>query len=579
MYVTAIPNHGSRPTILLRESYREDGKVKNRTIANLTHLPPEKVAALREALGGERGRARVGGGGFEITRSRPHGHVVAVLGTLRRLGVERILSAKRCRERDLTVAMIAARILKPSSKLATARGINHATLESTLGEELGVDGATEDDLYGALDWLLGRQERVEKELAARHLRDGALVLYDLTSTYFEGRCCPLARIGHSRDDKHNKLQIEFGLLCDKDGRPCAVEVFEGNTADPKTLTTQIEKLRTRFGIQRVIMVGDRGMITSARIREDFDADRGIHWITALRAPAIKKLVEEGSLQLSLFDERDLAEISSPSFPGERLVVCRNPLLADERGRKRKELLDATERELAKIAAAVRREKRPLRGQGRIGIRLGRVLNRYRVEKHFQVDFTDTSFSFKRNEESIAAEAALDGIYVIRASVASEDMNSEELVSSYKGLSRVERAFRSFKLVDLNVRPIHHRLADRVRAHVFLCMLAYYVEWHMRRALAPVLFDDDDKEGAEAARKSPVAPAKRSLRAERKAETKRTEDGIPVESFRSLLANLATVAKNRIQPTHPGAPAFDLVTVPTSQQERVFELLEVTLRST
>lgn len=578
MYVTAIPNRGSRPTILLRESYREDGKVKNRTLANLTHLSPEKLSALQAAFGGGKSGAMLDGG-FDITRSRPHGHVAAVLGTLRRLGIERMLSTRWCAERDVAVAMIVARVLRPGSKLATARGLNQATLESTLGEELGVDRATEDDLYRAMDWLLTRQERVEKQLTARHLGDGALVMYDLTSTYVEGRCCPLARIGHSRDDKRNKLQIEFGLLCAKTGCPCSVEVFEGNTADPKTMTAQIKKLRDRFGIEHMIVVGDRGMITSARIREDFDAENGIQWITALRAPAIKKLVEDGSLQLSLFDERDLAEISSPSFPGERLVVCRNPLLAEERGRKRRELLEATERELAKIEAAVRRERRPLRGQGKIGIRLGRVANRYKVEKHFQVDFTDTSFSFKRIEENIAAETALDGIYVIRASVSSEHMDSEELVRSYKGLSRVERGFRTFKLVDLNVRPIHHRLADRVRAHVFLCMLAYYVEWHMKRELAPMLFDDDDKDGAEAARESPVAPAKRSPRAQRKAEKKRTEDGIPVESFRSLLANLATIVKNRIQPTHPGAPAFDLVTVPTSQQKRAFELLKVDLRPT
>jgi len=481
---------------------------------------------------------------FEIVRTRPHGHVAAVLGTLRRLGLERLLSRERSRERDLAEAMIVSRIIDPRSKLATARGLGEETLFSSLGEVLGVEEAEVDELYEAMDWLLARQERIEAGLAKRHLSEGTLVLYDVSSTYFEGRRCPLARLGYPRDGNKGKLQIVFGLLCSMKGCPVAVEVFEGNTGDPTTVGRQIEKIRGRFDLKRVVLVGDRGMITDARIREDLKSVEGLSWITALRAPAIRKLVSEGSLQLSMFDERDLAEIRSDRYPGERLIVCRNPLLADERRRKREELLEATEKELRKILEATTRSKRRLMGKEKIGVRVGRMVGRFKMGKHFRLDIAEESFRYERNTESIAAEAALDGIYVVRTDVPEEMLNAEESVRAYKGLSRCERAFRSYKSVDLKVRPIHHRLEDRVRAHVFLCMLAYYVEWHMRETLCEILFDDHDKAAGEARRHSIVSPAKRSPAAEAKAHMKRTEEGLPVHSFQSLLKDLATLAKRR-----------------------------------
>jgi transposase len=572
MYIVDVPNRNSRPATLLRESYREDGKVKNRTLSNLSNWPRPKVEAFRAVLKGAT-TAAVFRDSLQIVRSRPHGHVAATLGTLHRLQLDSLIASRRSRERDLCVAMIVGRILDPRSQLFTARGFSIKTLSSSLSETLGIEGASEDELYEAMDWLLPRQQSIETRLAKRHLHDGCLVLYDLTSTYFEGRHCPIARRGYSRDGHKDKLQIVFGLLTDGEGCPVAVEVFEGNTADPKTVPAQVKKLRERFGLTRVVLVGDRGMITNARIEQDLEP-AGLDWITALRGPAIRKLVESGALQLSLFDDKDLAEIVSPDYPGERLIVCRNPLLAAERTRKRQELLEATEKELHKITQATVRPKRPLRGKAAIGLRVGRVLGRFKMAKHFQVKITDSSVQFERRTDRINAEAALDGFYVVRTSLPATRLSPEDTVRSYKRLSRVERAFRSLKTVDLKVRPIHHRRPDRVRAHVLICMLAYYVEWHMRRALAPLLFDDEDQAGAEKRRTSVVAPAKRSLSAEAKALTRRTEGDLPVQAFQALLADLATLAKNRVLLGKGDADAFDMLTTPTALQQKAFDLLNV-----
>jgi transposase len=575
MYIETVPNHGSRPTVLLREGWREDGKIKKRTIANLTDWPEHKVRALAAVLKGDSVVGNINQA-FDIVRSRPHGHVAAVLGTLRRLKLDRLLASGPSRERDLCVALIAARLFSPGSKLATTRAFAVETAESTLGELMGVDDADEDECYAAMDWLFARQSSIEKSLAKRHLSDGTLVLYDVTSTYFEGHSCPLAKLGHSRDGKKDKLQIVVGLLTNSEGCPVAVEVFEGNTGDPKTLASQIGKVRERFGLKHVVLVGDRGMITDARIREDFSKAEGLDWITSLRAPAIAALVESGSLRLSLFDQKDLAEISDPSYPRERLVVCKNPLLAEERARKRRELLAATERDLELVAKAVVRTKRPLRGKDQIGLRVGKVLGHYKMAKHFKLTITDDSFCYERDENGIASEAALDGIYVVRTTVSAERLACEDVVRSYKRLSVVERAFRSLKTMDLHIRPIHHHKADRVRAHVLLCMLSYYVEWHMRRALAPLLFDDEDKPAGEALRSSVVAPAERSPAATQKANTKRTAEGGPVHSFATLIRDLATLVKNRVQPRTDGADAFDIITKPTPTQKKALDLLNVRL---
>lgn len=572
MYVDVVPNRGSRPAILLRRGFREGKKVRKQTLANLSDWPAEQIEALRAVLRGE--TVVPVNEAFTIERSLPHGHVSAVLGTLRRLGVERLLTSRRSRQRDLCVAMIAERIMAPRSKLAMARGLDGES--STLATALGLGAVDEDELYGAMDWLVKRQGKIEASLARRHLADGTLVFCDVTSTYFEGRKCPLARLGHSRDGRRDRLQVVFGLLCDPEGRPVAVEVFAGNTADPSTLGTQLDKLQRRFGLGRLVMVGDRGMLTAARIREEL-VPRELEWITALRAPAIRKLVAEGSLQLSLFDERDLAEIRSPDYPGERLIVCRNPLLADERARKRGELLAATEAELDKVVAATRRKRGPLRGKDQIGLRVGKVLGRFKMAKHFRIEIAEESFGYERDETKIAAEAALDGIYVVRTNVGAERLSADQAVCTYKNLSRVERAFRSLKSVDLKVRPVHHRLAGRVRAHVFLCMLAYYVEWHLRRRLAPLLFDDEDPAAGEARRASVVAKAKRSPAAEEKASRRITEDGLPVHSFQDLLRQLATLCLNRVRPKIPNATAFDQYTAPTPLQQKAFDLLGVSPR--
>jgi len=557
-------------THLLRRTYREDGKVKHQTVGNISHLPDHVIEMIRRAL---RGEAVVPAAAvFQIERSLPHGHVAAVLGTLRRLGLDRMVASRRSRQRDLVVAMIVARLLDARSKLATARGLDAAT--SSLADVLDLGTVDEDELYGAMDWLLARQDKIERALAKRHRRDGTLVLCDVTSTYFEGRTCPLARLGHNRDGKRGLLQVVFGLLCDAEGRPVAVEVFEGNTGDPSTVASQVATLQERFGLERVVLVGDRGLLTSARIREDLAPREGLGWITALRAPAIRKMIKNQTFQLSLFDQQDLAEVSDPEYPGERLIVCRNPLLAEERARKREELLAATERDLEAIAAATRREKRALRGKDQIGLRVGKVLGRYKVGKHFRLAIEGESFSWERDEAKIAAEAALDGVYALRTNVPANELSAAQTVKAYKDLSRVEAGFRCFKGIDLKVRPIHHRLADRVRAHIFLCMLAYYVEWHLRDRLAPLLFEEDDPVGAAARRESIVAPARRSESADRKASSLETEDGLPVHSFPDLLSYLATLCKNEVSAQLPEPVHFEQYTVATPLQRRAFELLEV-----
>jgi transposase len=570
MYVARVPNRGSPPAILLRESYREGGKVKNRTLANLSRWPEHKVDALSRALKGLP-PARDLSGAFEITRSLPHGHVAAVLGTARRLGIEELIDPTPSRTRDLVVAMLIAQVIDPGSKLAFARGLRTQTATSSLGQVLGVAGCDEDDLYAAMDWLLARKDSIESSLAARYLVNGTLVLYDVSSAAFEGRTCPLGAIGHPRDGVKGRLQIVYGLLCTTAGIPIAIEVFKGNTGDPNTLAAQISKLKQRFGLSRVCLVGDRGMLTNARIRDEVRPAQ-LDWISALRAPQIKALVEDGALQLSLFDEQDLFEISSPQFPGERLVCCHNPVLAEQRTRKRQELLAATEKELTPIAAATRRATRPLRGKDRIALRVGKVINHYKMAKHFTLQITDDSFTFTPNTEAIAAEAALDGIYVLRTSLPDHTLERDDVLARYKGLEDVERFFRTLNS-ELDVRPIRHRLADRVRAHMFLRMLSYYLVWHMKQALAPILFHDNDKPAAAAKRANPVAAAQRSDDALAKAARKRTTDNTPVHSFTSLLADLATVCANQIQPTDD-MPAFTIITNPTPLQRRAFDLLDV-----
>src|SRR6266700_3874934 len=572
MYVESVPNRNSPPAILLREASRVDGKIVKRTLANLSSWPAAQIDALRRVL--KRESLVSPADAFQILCASPHGHVAAALGTLRRLGLEPILSRSRGPERDLVVAMIVARILEPASKLATARGFHPETATSSLPAVLGLDEAIDEvQLYRSLDWLLERQQSIENALAKRHLVEGSVILYDVSSTYFEGRHCPLARFGHSRDERSGNLQIVFGMLTNAGGCPVAVEVFEGNTGDPKTVASQVRKLRERFKLERIVLVGDRGMLTSARIREDLKTVDGVDWITALRAPQIQALVTAGALQLSFFDQRDLAEISHPDYPGERLIACRNPLLAADRARKRQELLAATEKDLAKIRARTQRAKKPLRGKDAIGVAVGKVLGHYKMAKHFQLVIEDSDFRFERKQSQIDAEAALDGIYVIRTSVLPEAASAEQAVRHYKSLSMVERVFRSTKSVDLKIRPIHHHLADRVRAHILLCMLAYYIEWHMRRALAPILFDDDDPAAAQAQRDSIVAPAKRSPKALHKAQSKRAEDGLPVHSFQTLLADLGTVAKNTAVINQT---TMQIITTPTPLQQRALDLLKVPL---
>ncbi|HYN49997.1 MAG TPA: IS1634 family transposase [Thermoleophilaceae bacterium] len=546
-------------TTLLRRSFREDGKVKKQTLANLSHLPPEAIEAIRATL---RGEVLVAADeAFAIERSLPAGHVAAAMAMARRLELARLLDRKPSRQRDLCLAMICQRAIAPASKLATVRALR----QSTLAAELGVESADEDELYAALDWLLARQQRIEDRLAQRHLKGGELVLYDVSSSYFEGRTCPLAKLGYSRDGKRGTLQVVYGLLCDKPGRPLAVEVFSGELHDDKTLPSQIDKLKARFGLSTVIVVSDRGMVTKANL-ELMRSSEGVEWITALKAPQIKALVASGALQLSLFDERDLGEITAPDYPGERLVVCRNPLVAAERERKRQDLLAATEHGLAEIVERV--ERGTLSGAAEIGLAVGPALRRYRMKKHFRVEITDTSFVFARKSEGIAAEAALDGIYVLRTSTEAKRLPTAEVVRSYKGLEQVERAFGTLKGPELEIRPIHHRLEERVRAHVLLCMLAYYLTWHLRAAWAPLLFKDE----CPPITTHPVTKATRSAAAQLKAQTKRTAAGEPCHSHRSLLAELGTLTRNTIRLA--GADAtFERLAEPTPVQARALELVE------
>ncbi len=573
MYVTRVPNRGSPPAVLLRESYREHGKIKVRTLANLSRWPEHKVEKLQRALKGLPTAEELAAA-FEVGRSLPHGHVAAVLGTVRALGIEELIDPAPSRRRDLVTAMLVTQVIASASKLACAGGLRTATATSTLGEVLGLSGCDEDDLYAAMDWVVERQDAIEKALAKRHRADGTLVLYDVSSAAFEGRHCPLGKIGHARDGVKGRLQIVYGLLCSTAGVPIAIEVFDGNTADPKTLTAQIQKLKGRFGLARICLVGDRGMLTNARITDELRPAE-LDWITALRAPQIKALVEAEALQLSLFDEQDLVEISSPDFPGERLVCCRNPALAEQRTRKRQDLLAASENQLQTIVAATRRPRRPLRGIERIALRVGKVINRYKMAKHFDTEITEDSFSFSRNQDNIAAEAALDGIYVLRTSLPDTALTEAAVVARYKGLEDVERFFRTLNS-ELDVRPIRHRLAERVRAHMFLRMLSYYISGHMKQALAPILFLDNDKPAGAAKRSSPVAAAQRSDAALAKAARKHTPENTPVHSFTSLLADLATICANQIQPADD-MPAFTKITTPTPVQRRAFELLGVSHR--
>jgi hypothetical protein len=574
MYIESVPNRNSPPAVLLRESYRDNGKVRKRTLCNLSNWPVAHIEGLRGVLKGGTVIAAERDA-FSVTRTLPHGHVAAALGTARKIGLDRVLGPDGDRCRDLVLALLVSRILDPASKLATARALSPATATSSLGEMLRLGAVDEDELYIALDWLLERQPAIETTLARRHLNSGTLVLYDVSSSYMEGRCCPLAKRGYSRDRKKGTLQITYGLLCAPDGCPIAIEVFDGDTADPMTLATQIEKLKQRFRLDRVVMVGDRGMITQARITDEIKS-AGLDWITALRAPAIKGLLQSGALQLSLFDQRDMASITTSDFPDERLVVCRNPDLAAERSRKREELLVATERDLARIQAAVVRRRAPLRGAAEIALAVGAVINRHKMAKHFEINISAEAFNFARKTAEIAAEAAIDGIYVVRTNLPAETCDDATTVRSYKSLALVERAFRCLKTADLQIRPVYHWLADRVRAHVLLCMLAYYLEWHMRQGLAPMLFEDADKQAAETLRTSVVAQAQRSPAAVQKQTTKSTPDGLPVHSFQTLLADLATIAQNTIVTAITPRYPLTMVTRPTPTQHKAFQLLGLSL---
>lgn len=573
MFVETIPNRGSRPTVLLREAWREGNKIRRRTVGNITALPPEQIDQIRRTLKGE--RLVSSEDVFEILRSRPHGHVAAVVGMMYKLGIPELLSTRRHRERQLVLAMIAARILEPSSKLATAQRLGADTLSSSLGAVLEVEGAEADELYEALDWLGQGQARIEKKLAARHLQEGQRVLWDATAVPFESHTCDLAEFGRPGKGR-SQLQVLFGLLATPEGIPIAVEVFRGNTGDPDTVGTALDRVQGRFGLERIVMVADRGMITDARIVQEL-RPRGVDWITALRSPTIRKLMKgDGPLQLSLFDKQDLAEITHSDFPGERLVACRNPLLAEDRARTRKELLEATEKKLEQVQQKIQRKRKPLQGEDEIGVEVGKVLGASKVAKHFRYEITENAFTFLRNAESVAAEAALDGIYVIRTNLSEAELGAEAVVRAYKELSKIEQAFRVMKGFALEVQPIRHHLEDRVRAHVFLCMLARYVRWHMERALAPMLLTDHDPDGAEARRDSIVRPAQRSKAGERKVRSQRTDEGDPARSLDTLLADLKTLTQNevRLQGT---AATFDKYTQPTLLQQKVFDLLGVSIR--
>jgi len=563
MYVERVPNRGSPPAVLLREAWREGGKIRKRTLANLSHWPDDRVASLKRLLRGDRLVSPQDV--FAVERSLPHGHVEAVLGSIRKLGLDSVIASKPSRQRDLVVAMIAERLIAPSSKLATTRLWN----DTTLAEELSVGDADVEELYQALDWLLARQHRIEAKLAARHLKDGALVLYDTTTSYYEGRNCSLARFGHDRDGKKLPV-ILYGLLTDQAGRPVALEVYPGNTGDPTTVGDQVEKIRERFSLSRVVIVGDRGMLTQAQIHK-LKQHPGLGWISSLRSHAVRSLVEGGQLQRSLFDETNLAEIRAPEFPGERLIACFNPLLAGERRRKREELLQATEKALARLEAEVKRRTKTPLGKAEIGVKAGRVLGRFKMGKHFTLTIADGVFAWARREESIRREADLDGIYVVRTSEPAERLSAPDAVRTYKSLALVERAFRCLKGVDLLVRPIWHRTEDHVRAHIFLCVLAYYVQWHMHEAWAPLLFQDEELR-EQRPQRDPVAPAQPSPSARRKKATRRNSEGLPLHSFKTLLAELARRCRNTCRVNTDPPSTFTTITDPTPRQARALQLL-------
>jgi transposase len=569
MFITVVPNRNSNPAILLRETYREDGNVKNRTLANLTSWSPEKLAALAAALDSARNDGPAGG---EVIGTIPHGHVHAVLGTARRLGLDSLLLARRCRERDLALAMILGRVLDPGSKLALARERGE-TGSSTLGEALALGPVKADELYQAMDWLLEHQDAIEAKLAKRHLQDGALLLYDLTTVYLEGRTCELGAYGRGKEGHHDKLQVVVGLLCNRDGIPVSVQMFEGNASECLTLGDQVARVRERFGLKHVVFVADRGLLRSARLAEDL-VPAGLDWVTALRRPTIGELVKKGAFQPSLFEEVDLAEIADPAYPGERLMVCQNPILAEEWARRRDELLARTERELQAIQNTVDRPKKPLCGAGEIGKKVGAVLAHYQTGRFFDVRITDECLSFHRKARFIREDTALDGFFVIRTSVGPESLSAAEAVRAYKELTHMETAFRLLKTVDLEIRPVYHVLEDRVRAHALTCMLAYYLEWHLRRDLAPLLFAEEDPETRQKTSKTIVAPTHSTPVALEKKGKKLTADGFPVQDFRAVLKNLATLTQQIVQPGISKLPTFRRTTPATPYQKRVFELLQL-----
>ncbi len=567
MYIETVPNRKSRPAILLREGWREGKKVCKRTIANLTDWPAHKIERLRRVLKDE--PLVSPGEAFTIERSLPHGHVEAILMMIKRIGLDRLISAKRTRERDLVLAMMVERLICPCSKLAATR-LLHTT---TLADELALGDVDEDELYAAMDWLLARQSRIEKKLAAQHLAEGAQVLYDVSSSYYEGHTCPLVTFGHSRDGKRGKPILVYGVMTDRLGRPIAVEVYPGNTGDPSTVSDQVNKLKQRFGLERVVLVGDRGMLTQTQI-DNLKAHPGIGWISALRTEKIRQLVEEQTVQLSLFDEHNLAEIHSEAFPDERLIACFNPLLAEKRRCKREDLLTATEQALEKIQAQVqRRTKTPL-SAAQIGEKVGKVINRHKVGKHFQTSIADGQFSYQRCGEAIEQEAALDGLYIVRTSESAQALSAEDTVRSYKNLAQVERVFRTLKGVDLAIRPIYHRADDRVRAHIFLCLLTYYLEWHLRQALAALLFHDEALP-VDRQQRDPVAPAEPSESVKRKKTKRRADDGLPIQSFTTLITELGTLSRHRCQlKADPDAPTIVQDTEPTPLQARALELVRL-----
>ena len=577
MYIERVPNRNSPPAVLLRESYREGNRVKKRTIANLSSLPDDVIDNLKLALKGGKTIENIESA-IELERSLAHGQIAAVLGTLKKVGLDKLLGNDNPHLISIVISLIVSRIINPCSKLATSRNLKAQTANSSLGKIMGLENVKEDDLYQALDWLAENQERIENQLAQKHIKSGSLVLYDLTSTYLEGEACPLGKYGYSRDRKKGYTQIVFGLLCDEKGCPIAVEVFSGNTNDASTITQQIEKVRNRFGIESVTWVGDKGMITNTTINRDLKEVEGLDWITTLRKSQIRTLVEAQEIQLGLFDEKNLVEISSAEYPGERLMVCRNPLLAKKLKQQREELIAATKKELEPIALATQRRTRPLRGAGKIGMKVGKVINKYKVGKYFETEITEDSFTYRVKESLIKEETVMDGLYVIRTSVKSDKMSPLETVKSYKSLSKVEQAFRCCKSIDLKVRPIYHYAERRVRAHIFLCMLAYYVEWEMRQKLAPMLFAEEEEETVLTEEK--VLRYQPSEKARRKSSKKKNDLEEPVHSFPTLLDDLGTICLNTVEAVVAGKKImFEKITRPTSLQQKALDLLGVSLMCT